>query len=53
MLQLTGDVMVTGGAIITEELMATGQAEVQSVQTPLDGGIIASQDRRFVCWPSS
>ena len=52
-LQLTGDVMAKGEAIITGELMATGEAEIQSVQTTRDGGIVASQDRHFVCWPSS
>ena len=41
MLQPTGDVMASGGAIITEQLMATGQAKVQSVRTMLDGGIVA------------
>ena len=45
--------MATGGAIIIGKLMATGEAEVQSVQTTRDGGIVASRDRRFACWPSS
>ena len=45
--------MATGEVITTEELMGAGQAEVQSVQTTHDGGIIALRDRRFVCWPSS
>ena len=45
--------MATGDVIITRELMATGQTEVQSVQTTRDGWIIDLQDRRFVCWPSS
>ena len=53
LLQHTGQVMATGEAIITGELMATGEAEAQSVQTMRDGGIIASRDHRFVCWPSS
>ena len=35
------------------ELMAIGEAEVQSVQTTREGGIVASRDRRFVCLPSS
>ena len=33
--------------------MATGQTEVESVQTTRDGGIVALPDGRFVCWPSS
>ena len=53
LLQLTGDATATGEAIITRELMATGQTEVQSVQTMRDGGIVASRDHRFVCWLSS
>ena len=52
-LQPTGDTMATGEAIITIDLMATGEAEVQSVQTTHVGGIVASRDRRFACWPSS
>ena len=52
MLQPTGDAMATGGAIIIGELMTTELAEVQSVQTTLDGGIVASRDGRFLCWPS-
>ena len=52
-LQPTGDATVIGEAIITCELMATGQPEVQSVQTTRDGGIVASRNCRFVCWPSS
>ena len=51
MLPPTGDAMATGGEIISEQLMATGQAEVQSVWTPLDGGIVASRDRHFACRP--
>ena len=43
--------MATGGAIIVEELMATGEAEVQSVQTTLDGGIVTSRDCRFAGSP--
>ena len=39
--------MSSGEAIITGELMATGEAEVQNVQTVRDGGIIASRDHRF------
>ena len=31
--------------------MAAGQAEIRSVQTTRDGGIVASQDRRFVGSP--
>ena len=53
LLQPTEDAMATGGEIIMGELMAAGEAEVQSVQTTLDGGIVASRDSRFVCWPSS
>ena len=53
MLQPTGDVMATGEAVITEELMATGEAELHSVQTMCDGKIVVSQDRHFACWPSS
>ena len=53
LLQPTEDAMATGGEIIIGVLMATGQAEVQRVQTTLDGGIVTSQDGRFVCWPSS
>ena len=53
LLQPTGDAMTTGGAIIIGELMATEEAEVRSVQKTLDGGIVASHDGRFVCWPSS
>ena len=33
--------------------MATGEAEVLSVQTTLDGEIVASRDLCFTCWPSS
>ena len=40
--------MATGEAIITGELMATREAEEQSVQKTHDGGGIAA-----VCWPSS
>ena len=47
LLQPTGDAMATGGAIIIGELMATGEAEVQCVQTTLSGGIVSSRDRRF------
>ena len=53
LLQPTGDVMATGGVISTGQLMATGEAEVQSVPTMLDGGIVASRDHHFACWPSS
>ena len=45
--------MATGVVIITGELMATGQAETQSVQTAHDDRIVASQGPRFVCWQSS
>ena len=38
--------MATGEAIITAEVMTTGEAEVQSVQTTLDGGIVASKAKR-------
>ena len=48
LLQPTGDAMGTGGAIIKAELIATGEAEVQSIQTMLDGGIVASRNGRFV-----
>ena len=44
MLQPTGDAMATGKAIIIGELMATGEAEVQSVQTMCDSGIVASRN---------
>ena len=53
LLQPTEDAIATGGAIIIGELMATGEAEVQGDQTTCDGGIVASQDRSFVCWSSS
>ena len=53
LLQPTGDTMATGGAIIIGELMAIGEAEVQRVQTTLDGAIIASRNGRIVCWVSS
>ena len=33
--------------------MATGEAELQSVQTTIDGGMVASRDGSFACWPSS
>ena len=49
LLQSTGNAMATTRAIIIGELMATGEAEVQSVQTTFDGGIVASLDGRFVC----
>ena len=45
--------MATGKAIITGELMATGQSKVQSVQKTRDGEIVTLLDRRFVYWPSS
>ena len=51
LLQPTGDAMATGEAIITAELMAAGEADVQSIQTTRDGGIVASRDRCFACWP--
>ena len=41
MLQPAGDAMATGEVIITAQLMATGEAEVQSVQTTYDVGIAA------------
>ena len=53
MLQPTEDAMATGEVIIAGELMATGKAEVHSVQTMRDGRIVASLDRYFACWPSS
>ena len=53
LLQPTGDATATGERIITGDVMATGQTEVQSVQTMRDGRIVASRDRRFVFWPSS
>ena len=37
--------MATGETIIIGELMATGEAEVQSVQTTLDGRIVGSSLR--------
>ena len=41
MLKPTGDVMATGEAIIiTGELTDTGEAEVQSVQTTRDVGLL-------------
>ena len=49
LLQPTGDAMATGGAIIIGELMmATGEAEVQSVQTTRDGRIVALLVGRLV-----
>ena len=45
--------MATGETITTGELMATGEAEVQSIQTTLDGGIVASRDRSLASWPST
>ena len=41
--------MATGEAIIIGELIAIGEAEVQSGQTTLDGGIDALRDCRFAC----
>ena len=52
LLQPTGDATATGEAIITGELKATGQAEIRSVQTTRDSGIVVLPDRRFVCWQS-
>ena len=37
--------MATGEVTVTGELMATGEDEVQSVQTTLDSGIVALQQR--------
>ena len=37
--------MATRKVIVIGELMAIGEAEIQSFQTTLDGGIIASRDR--------
>ena len=48
--------MVTGEAIITGELMATGDAGVHVLNAQKiwrNGEIIASRERRFACWPSS
>ena len=47
MLQPTVDTMATGEVIVAGELMATGEAKLQSVQTTPDGGIVALRDRRF------
>ena len=47
MLQPTGDMTAMEEAIITGELMATGQAEIQSVQTTRDSGIVTLRNRRF------
>ena len=44
MLHPTGNVIATEEAIIAGEFMATGEAEVQSVQAMHDGRVIASQD---------
>ena len=38
----TGKAMATGEAIISEEVMTTGEAEVQSVHTTLDGRNVTS-----------
>ena len=43
--------MATGEAIITAELMAKGKAKVRIVLTRRYGGMFASQDHRFACWP--
>ena len=43
--------MATGEAIITGELMATGEVELHSVQITRAGSIVASWDNRFACWP--
>ena len=40
--------MIKGEAIITGELMATGQAEVRSVRTTRNGELVASRDRRML-----
>ena len=45
--------MAMGEAVITGQLMATGEAEIQSVQTTCDGVMVTLRDHRFVCWPSS
>ena len=42
--------MATEETIVTGELMVTGEAEVQSVQTRLDGRIIASLAGRLASW---
>ena len=47
--KITGEATIT----VTAELIAKGEAEVQSVQTTCDGRIVALQDRHFACWPSS
>ena len=44
----TGEATATGEAIITEEVMAAGETEVQSVQTTLDGRIVTSTQFRTV-----
>ena len=41
LLQPTEDAMATGGEVIIGQLMPAGEDEVQSVQTTLDGGIVA------------
>ena len=43
--------MAAGEAIIKGELMATGEAELHSVQTTRDSRIFASWDCRFACLP--
>ena len=45
--------MATGEAIALRELMATGEVEVHSVKTTLDGRIVALRDRRFAGLRSS
>ena len=37
----TREVMTIGGVTITGEVIATGRGKVQSVQTTLNGGIVA------------
>ena len=50
MLQPTGDALASGEAIITRELMATGEAELHIFQTMRNGRIVVSQDSCFACW---
>ena len=42
--------MATGEAVVTGELIATGEADIQTMR---DGRIVASRDRCFACWLSS
>ena len=50
LLQPTGDAMATEEAIITAKLMATGEAEAQSVQTTRDRGRSCLSSTSGSCW---